>query len=160
MTFLANCSLSVCFRCKSAGWKGADEDRAGVVLADAIEIEAVRRGLSLDVLRDVRCMSQCRRACVVAFSAPDKFTYLFGDLDPERHAGEVLDAFALYASRSDGFMERFERPEVMREGVLGRVPPLGVSVRQVEPRPAHRTVSAVPAWPIPKQTAEWPNVET
>lgn len=128
-------TLSICFRCRPEGWKGEDADRPGVLLAEAIEAEAARRGLTLDVLRDVRCMSQCKRACVVAFSGEDKFTYLFGDLDPARHAADVLDAFALYADRPDGFIERFERPEVMRDGILGRVPPLMPSAKQVEQRP-------------------------
>ncbi|NJL73471.1 MAG: DUF1636 domain-containing protein [Candidatus Competibacteraceae bacterium] len=129
--------LSVCFRCKPEGWPGdADARRPGAQLADAVEAEAERRGMDLTVLRDVRCMSQCKRPCVVAFSHPEKFMYLFGDLDPERDAATVLDAFALYCERPDGFMERFERPEVMRGGILGRVPPLLPDARLVERRPA------------------------
>jgi predicted metal-binding protein len=85
-------------------------------------------------------MSQCKRPCVVAFSHGEKFTYLFGDLDPTRDAAAILDTFELYAARPDGFMERFERPNVMRDGILGRVPPLAPATRQVEPRP-RRSVS-------------------
>jgi predicted metal-binding protein len=128
--------LSVCFRCKPKGWRGPDDTRPGVILADRIEAEAAKRGLDLSFLRDVRCMSQCKRPCVVAFSHPAKFTYLFSDLDPERDAAAVIDAFALYESRSDGFMERFERPEALRASILGRVPPLGSGARQVEQRPS------------------------
>ena len=136
------CVLSVCFRCRSADWQGGPDDpRPGSELADALELEAVRRGIDLAVLRDVRCMSQCKRPCVVAFSSLEKFTYLFGDLDPSRDAGAVLDAFMVYAARSDGFMERFDRPEVMRDGILGRIPPLVTGARQVEPRPTRRDTS-------------------
>jgi predicted metal-binding protein len=127
--------LSVCFRCKAADWRGEDVERPGVALAEAIDAEAVRRGLDLSLLRDVRCMSQCKRPCVVAFSHPEKFTYLFGDLEATRDAAAVLDAFALYTSRDDGFMERFERPEALRDGILGRIPPLKPDARQVERRP-------------------------
>lgn len=128
--------LSICFRCKPEGWPGdADARRPGADLADEIEAEATRRGIDLEVLRDVRCMSQCKRPCVVAFSGEGRFTYLFGDLDPERDAAAVLDAFALYRTRPDGFMERFERPEVLQAGILGRVPPLIAGARQVEHRP-------------------------
>jgi predicted metal-binding protein len=131
-------SLSVCFRCRPPEWEGEDEDRPGVVLAETIEWEAHRRGVPLDVLRDVRCMSQCKRPCVVAFSGPGKFTYLFGDLDPAAHAADILDAFVLYASRPDGFLERFERPEIMRAGILGRIPPMRADARLVEARPGGR----------------------
>ena len=128
--------LSICFRCKPEGWPGvADARRPGADLADAIEAEATRRGIDQEVLRDVRCMSQCKRPCVVAFSGEGRFTYLFGDLDPARDAAAVLDAFALYRTRPDGFMERFERPKVMQAGILGRVPPLTPGARQVEARP-------------------------
>ena len=34
-------------------------------------------------VRGVYCMSQCKRSCVVSFTAPDRFTYTFGDLDPK-----------------------------------------------------------------------------
>ena len=129
-------SLSICFRCKPEGWPGdADARRPGADLADAIEAEAARRGIDPEVLRDVRCMSQCKRPCVVAFSGEGRFTYLFGDLDPAHDAPAVLDAFALYCARADGFMERFERPEVLQAGILGRVPPLISGARQVERRP-------------------------
>jgi predicted metal-binding protein len=128
--------LSVCFRCKPEGWIGHDNKRPGACLADAIEAEASRRGIDIALLRDVRCMSQCKRPCVVAFSGEDRFTYLFGDLDPARDAAAVLEAFALYAARPDGFMERFERPEALQAGILGRVPPPLPKARQVEPRPA------------------------
>lgn len=132
--------LSICFRCKPEGWAGDTEARRpGADLADAIEAEARRRSIDPRVLRDVRCMSQCKRPCVVAFSGAGRFTYLFGDLDSARDAPIILDAFALYCSRSDGFMERFERPEVMRAGILGRIPPLTASTRQVEARPPKLT---------------------
>ncbi|MFM8746215.1 MAG: DUF1636 family protein [Aestuariivirga sp.] len=129
--------LSICFRCRPEGWLGnADARRPGADLADAIEAEALRRGIDLEVLRDVRCMSQCKRPCVVAFSGQGRFTYLFGDLDPARDGPAVLDAFALYCAKPDGFLERFERPEVLQAGILGRVPPLTTGARQVEHRPA------------------------
>lgn len=128
--------LSICFRCKPEGWQGdADAPRPGADLAEAIEAEATRRGVSLEVLRDVRCMSQCKRPCVVAFSGEGRFTFLFGDLDPARDSAAVLDAFALYCARPDGFMERFERPDALQAGILGRIPPLISGARQVERRP-------------------------
>ncbi len=126
--------LSVCTRCRPEGWQGRDPDRPGLRLAEAIEAEALTRGTPRGFLRDVRCMSQCKRPCVMAFSHPEKFTYVFGDLDPALHASDVLDAFELYMSRSDGFMERFERPEIMRAGILGRIPPLLRQARLSEPR--------------------------
>jgi predicted metal-binding protein len=83
-------------------------------------------------LRRVRCMSQCLRPCVVAFSHRDRFTYLFGDLDPARHVGDVLVAVRMWLSGSDGFMERKERPPSMRSGILARIPPLDCTRELIE----------------------------
>lgn len=117
--------LSVCTRCRPPGWTGEDSVRPGARLAAALET-AIRAGSGAPItLRHIYCMSQCKRPCVVAFSGADRFTYIFGDLDPAIDAATVLSCFALYRAREDGFMERWERPEVMRDGVLGRVPPLG-----------------------------------
>lgn len=82
----ASICLSICFRCKPEGWIGRDDKRPGACLADAIVAEASRRGIDIALVRDVRFMSQCKRPCVVAFSGEDRFTYLFGDLNPARDA--------------------------------------------------------------------------
>jgi predicted metal-binding protein len=123
--------LSVCMRCKPAGWVGDDDQRPGQILATAVLGELAQRGLHVR-MREIRCMSQCKRPCVVAFSGSDRFTYLFGDLDPATDARAIVDAFELYQSRPLGFMERADRPERLRAGILGRVPPLLTDATLVE----------------------------
>jgi len=113
-------------RCKPAGWAGDDERRPGAILAERIAAELAQAPLPEPVaFRTIRCMSQCKRPCVVALSGPDRFTYLFGDLEPESDAAAVVDALQLYLTKPDGFMERSERPRALGAGILGRVPPLG-----------------------------------
>jgi predicted metal-binding protein len=118
-------TLSICLRCRPPEWRGPDEARPGAILVERVADALAGGGARMPLtFRSIRCMSQCKRPCVAAFSGEGRFTYLFGDLDPGRDVGALLDCLALYASRPDGFMERWERPEVMRAGVLGRVPPL------------------------------------
>ena len=83
-------------------------------------------------LRRVRCMSQCLRPCVIAFSYRDRFTHLFGDLDPARHVNDILVAVRMWLSGSDGFMGRGKRPPSMRSGILGRIPPLDCTHETIE----------------------------
>jgi predicted metal-binding protein len=119
-------TLDVCNSCRPQGWEGPREDRPGVHLARAIDAELVRRGLTDVARRDIYCQSQCKRACTVAFAGgATRFTFLFGDLDPAKHAGDVVDAFVMYRARQDGFLDRAERPEIMRNGILARVAPPG-----------------------------------
>lgn len=129
--------LSICLRCRD-GREGSDTDRdrrGGRRLAQAVadafpDSMASRRGIRL---RGVICMSNCKRPCIVALSAPGRFTYLFGDLDPTLHAGDVLAVAAAYAEAEGGFLPRPARPEVLRAGILGRIPPLGLEGDLVEP---------------------------
>ena len=119
-------TLSVCTRCRRQGDTVGEAERPGYRLAERIryrlsESEAVRLGVAL---RGVRCMSQCKRPCVVALSGPGKFTLLFGDLSADTDADSVLKLAAQYALAPDGLVPRADRPEPLRAGILGRVPPL------------------------------------
>jgi predicted metal-binding protein len=78
-------------------------------------------------------MSQCKRPCTIALSAPGRFTYLFGDLDPETHAADVLAVAVSYSNSETGFLTRPARPEVLRAGILGRIPPENHESDLIEP---------------------------
>lgn len=129
-------TLSICLRCRD-GRETHDADldqRGGRRLAQAVarafpDSEAAQRGV---LLRGVNCMSQCKRPCAIALSGPARFNYLFGDLDPTQHVDDVLSVAAAYADTEDGFLPRPSRPEVLRAGVLGRIPPLGFDGDLVE----------------------------
>ena len=116
--------LSVCTRCKPPDFIGSDEERPGYKLAGAV-LDAVRENPSPNLaLRGVRCMSQCKRPCVVALSAPDKYTLFFGDLDPGTTVSDILTLADQYAASANGYVPRDQRPEQLRAGILGRIPPL------------------------------------
>ncbi len=92
----------------------------------AVDAELAKRGLGDVARRDIYCQSQCKRACTVAFAGgAQRFTFLFGDLDPARHVGDVIDGFLMYRDRPDGFLARAERPAPLREGILARIAPPG-----------------------------------
>ncbi|WP_162009427.1 DUF1636 domain-containing protein [Labrenzia sp. CE80] len=119
--------LSVCTRCRVPGDGCALEERPGYRLARGIKArfsqsDAARLGVEL---RGVRCMSQCKRHCVVALSGTGKFTLVFGDLDASVDADAVLRLAAQYAEAPNGLIERPDRPEPLRAGILGRIPPIG-----------------------------------
>jgi predicted metal-binding protein len=119
-------TLDICNRCRPQGWEGALEDRPGRKLAQAVDAELARRGLGDVARRDIYCQSQCKRACTVAFAGgAERFTFLFGDLDPAKHVDAVIDGFLAYRDRPDGFVPRAERPAPLREGILARIAPPG-----------------------------------
>ncbi|MEL6766597.1 MAG: DUF1636 domain-containing protein [Pseudomonadota bacterium] len=116
-------TLSICLRCRDGREDADDRERGGARLAEAV-LEAGVSACGVTV-RGVHCLSQCKRACAVALSGPERFTYFFGDLDPFRDAAAVVALVKLYAESADGFMAREARPRPMQAGVLGRLPPLG-----------------------------------
>ncbi len=127
--------LSVCMRCRDGREDAHNDIRGGARLARAIvdDIHRQRRHLPPFEVRGVHCMSQCKRSCTLSLTAPRAFTWLFGDLDPKGHAADVLALVRLYAKSPEGFMARDARPEPMRAGVLGRLPPMGSNHAIVEP---------------------------
>ena len=101
--------------------------RGGSRLAEAIRAQTDRLAAQSVALRGVKCMSQCKRPCIVSLSQDDKFTYVFGDLDPNESAntGALLELVERYNKAPEGFLERAARPELLRANILGRFPPLG-----------------------------------
>ena len=76
------------------------------------------------VIQEVECLSACNRGCVVAFAAPNKTTLMFGDLPPLQSSPEILKLAEQYYTSRDGIVPRQERPELLKKGILARIPPL------------------------------------
>jgi len=128
-------TLSVCTRCKEKDDGPSDIDRAGYCLTTLIhskfvDSEAAKLGV---ILRGIRCMSQCKRPCVIALPGLSKYTILFGDLVASAHANDILHLAAQYANSSDGLIRLSDRPRPLRKGILGRVPPIKADNELVDP---------------------------
>jgi len=60
----------------------------------------------------------------VALAAPDKWTYVVGDLSRESHLDDIVAAARRFAQSHDGLVPWRERPLAFRKGVISRTPPL------------------------------------
>lgn len=116
--------MYVCTGCnfsKSAAEK--HRVRAGRTLWDALCAEVARRGGATTQLEPVACLSVCRDACAVALTAPRKYTYTFGWVEPTAAAAaDLLDMAELHAQSPTGHVERRVRPRFARQ-LISRVPP-------------------------------------
>lgn len=114
--------LSVCTSCRAAD--GAAGSPGDVLLAAlrAAQAEGVDPAI---LVRPVQCLSVCQRPCTVALSGPERYTYVFGDLDPDRDAAALLDCARTYAATEHGYLLWRERPEPLRRGIVARLPPPG-----------------------------------
>ncbi len=112
----------VCTRCRTEAHDPA-APRCGATLLEAMQ-HAAKGDPALRV-QGIACMSGCTRSCVAAVLGADKVGYLFGDLAPDASsAADLLLLAQLHEARRDGYVARADRPERLRAGIIGRLPPL------------------------------------
>jgi predicted metal-binding protein len=117
--------ILVCTQCRAPGGD-PDAPRPGAQLHSALAM-ALERDEALAArlkIEPVECLSVCKRPCTVGIQGADRWTYIYGDFDAEMSV-ETLLAFAeQYRATSDGIVPWRERPDIIRKGVIARVPPL------------------------------------
>jgi len=115
--------ILVCASCRAAGGE-PDAARPGAILAAALS-SALAEGDHPDIaVETVECLSVCKRPCTVALTGTGRWTYIYGDLDPDAGAGTLLTFARQYRETIDGIVPWRERAEAIRKGVVARIPPL------------------------------------
>ena len=114
--------LSICSTCRDG-----DENlkkSGGQLLLENIIAYFNYKKLPFLKLREVRCMSQCKRSYVISFTSNNCFTYVFGDIDPKdpQYIRSLFDLLISYGKAEEGFLKRRDRPELFKSNILGRLP--------------------------------------
>jgi predicted metal-binding protein len=113
----------VCITCRRQGQQDAGPDcdpRPGALLAAATERAAVGTDVTV---RRLRCFANCSRGPSAAMRCNGSWTYVFGGLD-EQNAGALIEGAQLLAGAADGILPWRGRPEILKRGLIARVPPL------------------------------------
>lgn len=105
--------VSVCTICKS------DDAAAGQELLAAART-AIGDGATV---RAVQCLGVCKRPGTIAVTAPDRYTFIFGGLVGETGADAIATFVASFAQAKLGLVPWRERPEIIRRGLVARIPP-------------------------------------
>ena len=113
-------TIYVCITCQRVT-DPDDAPRPGLALARATARAAEGTGVTV---RQVRCLANCNRALSAAIRCDDTWTYVFGGLEAERDATALIEGARLLAGAEDGIMPWRGRPEVLKRGLIARVPPL------------------------------------
>ena len=116
-------TIYVCVTCRQDG--DTSDMRAGARLHADLVVACAAES-EVDIV-PVECLSVCKRPCTVSFAAPDKWTYVYGDLPPDTSATTVRDAARLYADTADGLIPWKLRPDAIKKGVIARIPPAAAS---------------------------------
>jgi predicted metal-binding protein len=112
-------TVYVCATCKRAG-EPDSEPRPGALLAAATERAAA--GTEVDVRR-LRCLANCTRGPSAAMRCNGSWTYVFGGLDATC-ANALIEGARLLAGAADGILPWRGRPEILKRGLIARVPPI------------------------------------
>lgn len=110
----------VCVTCRKAG-DADDGPRAGLLLAEATAEAA--RGTDVTV-RHVECLANCRRSLSAALRKKNSWTYIFGELNAPTDAPALIQGAQLLADAEDGLLPWRGRPDVLKGGLIARVPPV------------------------------------
>lgn len=113
-------TIYVCITCRRAG-DPEEGVRPGLLLARETARAADGTGV---VVRQVRCLANCSRALSAAIRREEGWTYIFGGLDERRDAEALIEGARLFARASDGLMPWRGRPEILKRGLIARVPPI------------------------------------
>lgn len=117
-------AIHICVTCEVLGTPRSAAERSGKKLHDAVAALVESIQAPIDVF-PVECMANCKRGCTVAFAAPRKWTYILGEIDPETPgiAEAILACAGLQSTDTEGIISYFARPEILRKGMIARVPP-------------------------------------
>ena len=116
--------VSVCVTCRAGATN--EGPRVGALMLDALA--PVMRTQAPDAqLRAVQCLGVCKRPATVAVSAPDGYTFVFGDLDPQTGPEAIASFVRSYRGYEHGFVPWSQRPELLRSRLVARIPSPGWS---------------------------------
>jgi predicted metal-binding protein len=111
--------VSVCTTCKSA----TDGSVVGPDMFEAVKA-ALHDHAETVLVRPVQCLSVCKRPATVAVTSPDGYSFLFGDLQTESGSAALVSFVKSYQKSDYGLVPWRERADVLRKGMVARVPPL------------------------------------
>jgi predicted metal-binding protein len=115
----AGAMVYVCVTCRRPS-DPEDGPRPGLALARAVAEAAEGTGVAVC---QVECLANCSRSLSAAMRSDGAWTYIFGGLDPDRDATALIEGARLLARAEDGILPWRGRPEVLKRGLIARVPP-------------------------------------
>lgn len=107
-----------------------DETRAGARLYEALIAGELPAGLQV---RAVECLSNCTRGCTVALRGGDRWSYVYGNLNPDTDVETLRDGATRYLTAADGLVPWRERSQHFRKNCIARIPPVTLTLTKDAP---------------------------
>jgi len=113
--------LLVCNTCRKGLELTKDDKRPGDILCDALSTVAFPEQVRI---HPVKCISNCSQGCTIVLRGEGRWSYVYGNLDPDKHVEIILDGVNKYLNAADGLVPWRDRPEHFRKNCIARIPPL------------------------------------
>jgi predicted metal-binding protein len=118
---MAEVTLTICTTCKRGEVADPEAPRPGSLMYAALQASDLPENVRL---RPVECLSACTRGCSMALTGgAARWSYVYGDMDPDEHVADIVAGATAYASTTDGLVPWRERPVVFRKQSIARIPP-------------------------------------
>ena len=117
--------LYICITCRKDG--ETLDPRPGKVL-----YENLKRTTASKNIKPVRCLAGCSQGCVLSLDNKHKWSYVIGNLTPNKDEEQIIEGFIEYQKTSDGKIPFSSRPEAFKKRSLARVPPANYEVVEDE----------------------------
>ncbi len=120
-------TIQVCIRCNFTKTEEEREgQRGGAQLYERLMKKFEKWPLKDEfAVEQTRCMGACGSACVVAFQAPGKVSWVFGSLNPRFAIPGILEFAEKYRDSPSGMVAYADRPPDLAAGLLARLHPVG-----------------------------------
>ncbi|MCU0566738.1 MAG: DUF1636 domain-containing protein [Oculatellaceae cyanobacterium Prado106] len=100
------------------------ESIPGQMLFDQLSHKLAQSDQETITLRPVRCMGACSHACIAAFMAPNKLTFILSQLSPTDSVSDLLEFSRQYIAASDGKVPYKDRPATVKQNIHAVLPSL------------------------------------
>ncbi len=117
--------LYICITCRKDG--ETLDPRPGKIL-----YENLKRTTASKNIKPVRCLAGCSQGCVLSLDNKHKWSYVIGNLTPNKDEEQIIEGFIEYQKTSDGKIPFSSRPEAFKKRSLARVPPANYEVVEDE----------------------------
>ena len=113
--------LLVCSRCRRGLQGLGGEKRPGEILTDALQTQTLPKNV---IVHRVNCLNNCSNGCTIVLRGTARWSYVYGNLDPQKHVETIVDGIIKYLNTTDGVVPWRERSEHFRKNCIARSPPI------------------------------------
>ena len=115
----ASVNMLVCKTCKRADLPATDTP-PGEQLYDKLKQAELPAALRIHA---VACLSNCSNGCTVILRSAERWTYIYGNINPESDFEQLCMGIDGYVNSYDGIVPWKERVTLFKKNCVARIPP-------------------------------------